>query len=492
MQCSWRGRPSGDDGVALIYALAIIGLVGIMMVTLVGLSISDGKQTGRDRARAQAVTSAEGAVDLALAQLQEADLADVPCGGTTTNVEAQPDAMAITTTVQFYDAAGTPLSCPPPDDVVATQAVVQASSVATPAGAGSPATRTIETLVQLAPKFANDLDKAIFGNAGVVIGQRSRINGEGGLPNADVYTNGDFACANNQNFQGSVLAQGSISMANSCTIEVDAWAADGFSMSSPQGRVGGDVRVSGGIATIGSGSVGGKVKALDVRPDSWCTANPAKCVEGVGATSPPSAQAFPQLKGDNATIAVWQSEGFQVVNLNGCSANNTTNPARWIMANGPGLTAKTLIRTPCRLSFPSSANTISLAQDLAVFADGGITLDRSLTFQSTNSTIRSLYLIHPYDFASRISATCSSLNPGVSLSQQVQMTATLKELLYSPCNVSKNNQGVLTGQVYGGGTVDMGQQTNLTYSPLEVFGVVSQNIVESYTADVLYKRENTT
>lgn len=483
-----RSRLSGDDGVALIYALAIMGLVGVMMLTLVSLSIAEGTSTGRDRARSQAVTSAEGGVDLALAQLQEAGLADIPCGGSVTNAQAVPDTMSITTTVVFYDATGAPLACPPPADVVATQALVKAVSVATPAGGGSAATRTIESLVALKPKFANDLDKAIFGDAGVSVGQKFDLYGQSG-PDADVYTNGDFTCQNNQRFRGSVTAQGTITMSNKCTIDVNAVSPVGVTLSNANSVVSGDVLVSGGTATISAGTVGGRVKALDVQPDSWCTANPAKCVEGTAAAKPPAVQTFPQLKGDAATLAVWQAQGFTVVQANGCTANNSTNPGRWIMANASSM-GKTLLSTRCRLSFPPNANTFELAADLAVFADGGIDLSQSLSFTSTDATVRQLYLVQPFDFATRIGGSCANYDPGISLTQQVQMTATVKELLYSPCNIVKRNLGVLTGQVYSGGAVEIGQQTNVTYAPLDVFGIAAQNIVESYTADVLYKREN--
>ena len=483
------GRLRGDDGVALLYAVAIVGLVGIMMLTLVSISIADNKSTGRDRARSQAVTSAEGAVDLTVAQLQAAALSAIPCGGTATNAEAVPDSMQITTTVQFYAENGAPLTCPPASNVVAKQALIKSVSVATPAGGGSQATRTIETLVQLQPTFANDLDKAIFGEAGVSIGQHFDLYGHSG-PDADIYTNGDFACANNQRLRGSVIAQGTITLAQRCTIDVDAWARQGVTVSHANTVVSGDVLVSHGNATITAGTVGGKVQAVDVLPDAWCTANPAKCVEGDAAAPPPLPQTFPQLNGDAATLAAWTSDGYQVVTLTGCAATDATNPGVWLATVARTITQKTLISTPCRVTFATNVNSVKLAQDVAVFADRGVDVSQSVVFSSTDSTVRQLYLVQPYDFASRVPATCATTNPGISLTQQVQMTSTLKELLYSPCNIVKRNQGVLTGQVYGGGVVEIGQQTNVTYAPMDVFGVVSSNVVESYAADVLYKREN--
>jgi hypothetical protein len=471
-----------------MYALAITGLVGLLMLTLVTLSVTEGMQSGSNRARAAAVTTAEGAVDLTLAQVQSAPIASLPCGGTVGDAQSQPDTMSVTTTVQYFAVNGTPLSCPPAGNVVAVQAKVTSTSVATPSGGGTRSRRTVETLVALKPTYANSLDKAIFGQDGVSVGQHFNLYGQSG-PNADVYTNGNFTCENNQRFRGSIIAQGTITLANRCTIDVNAWSKTGVIVNNANTVVSGDVLVSNGNATIGAGTVGGKVKALDVTPDSWCTSNPAKCVEGTTAAAPPLAQSFPPLNGDDATAAAYQAQGYTPVVKNDCTGDNLENPGRWIAANA-ATAGKTMLRTRCRLQFPTNLSVIKFANDFAFFADKGVDISQSLRFESTSSTVRELLFVHPYDFAARVGGTCAAYNPGISLTQQVQMSGTVKELLYSPCDVLKNNLGVLTGQVYSGGTVTIGQNTDVTYSPLSVFGVTASSIVESYTSDVLYKREN--
>ena len=162
--------------------------------------------------------TAEGGIDTALAQIQNASVTSIPCGTTTTTGNSSnPEVVTLTTTVTYFNAAGTQLTCPLTDTMYAAQASVRSSAVSIPKGGGQQVTRTMETLVQLKPKYANDLDRAIFGDAGVTVSNNFDLYGQTG-PDADVYTNGSFTCSQNEHFRGSIYAQGAISLANSCTI----------------------------------------------------------------------------------------------------------------------------------------------------------------------------------------------------------------------------------------------------------------------------------
>ena len=93
-----------------------------------------------------------------------------------------------------------------------------------PSIAGQPVhTRHMQALINLTPIYGNSLNKAIFANSSLQFNNQTTLTGNTG-PDADVYTNGNFVCANNQNFAGSVLAQGSITITGTCTIAGDAWA----------------------------------------------------------------------------------------------------------------------------------------------------------------------------------------------------------------------------------------------------------------------------
>jgi hypothetical protein len=467
-----------------------MGLVTVLMVTMITITLRETRQTSRDRSRAVAVTSAEGAVDLALTQIQAAAVSSLPCNGSVTKTDSKPETMVITTTVSYLDATGAALSCPPPSTVVAAQALVKAVSLATPAGGGAQVKRTVESLVALKPKFSTDFDKAIFGNAGVNIGNNFDLYGQNG-PDADVYTNGDFSCAQNEHLRGSVYSQGAVTMANTCTIDVNVWAKTGANISS--GTISGDLLVSNGTANITGGTIAGKVKALTITPASWCTSHAGKCVSGASAAAAPPFEMFPQLKGDDATVQAWRDAGYVdgPTNLTNCSSlGSSQNPGKWLETQAKDVTQPTIIRTPCRVQFQTNAKNVNLGANVIVFADGGFDFSQTLTVASTDTTKHNLYLVHPYDFATRVGGSCATYNPGISLTQQVTVANTISELLYSPCDINKANNTTLYGQVYAGGTASIANKTDATYVPLPVFGAVATRYVLSYSADVLYKREN--
>lgn len=479
-----RLPPRGDDnGVVMVVAMAIIALAGVMIITMTMIAVNENRGTSRDRTRSAAVASAEGQVDYTLAMIQNAAVSSLPCGTTTTKTDSRPEKIMVTTTVTFIDASGAALACPPPASSVAKQALVQATAVSTPRGGGVTVNRKVETLLALQPNLG--MDKAIFGNAGVSVSNNFDLYGLNG-PDANVYTNGSFSCTNSEHYRGSIVAQGSITVGTKCTIDVNAWSKTGVTS---DGTIGNDVLVSNGAAAINGGTVGGKVRAVSITPASFCTANPAKCVTGATAAPVPAAVTFPQV-GDTAD---WVTPGgYTVVTLNTCGDDTSpTNPARWIIDNGYRLTGKTLVSTSCTLSFPNSFQStmsgarnseVYLNNDLAVFATGGVSLSNSLLFTSTDTTKHFLYFVQPYG------STCLSGNLGISLGNLVVMDSTISELLYTPCDVHKANQSSTYGQIYAGGQAYVDNKTDAYYVPIPVFGIT--NKVVSYTADILYKREN--
>ena len=488
-----RGRPDDDEGVALLVAVALTALAAAMMITMTMIVIREGKDTGRARDRSVSVMTAEGGIDTALAQIQNNAVASIPCGTTTTSgSSANPEVVTLTTTVTYFDASGAQLPCPLTDTMYAAQASVRSSAVSMPAGGGMKVQRTMETLVQLKPKYANDLDRAIFGQAGVTVSNNFDLYGQNG-PDADVYTNGDFTCNQNEHFRGSIYAQGNINVTGSCTIDVNANSAKSFSMSNAQASVGGDVLVNPGptgVANITAGTVGGKVKAVTITPSSYCSANPNKCVTGSGAAPAPPQIAFPQL---GMTTQPWIDNGYTEVDLNACD-NSQNSPDGFLALKGQSLTSKTLIKVTgnCPLRFATNVKTVSLSQDVAVFDPYGIDLENSLTFKSKDSTNHYLYLIQPYGSTCGPATGGSGSNSfplGIYLGNLVTMDPTISELLYSPCDVHKANQSSTYGQVYAGGTAYIDNKTDAHYVPIPVFGAVVTKRVLSYTADILYKRE---
>ncbi|CAN5115750.1 hypothetical protein BH11ACT1_BH11ACT1_13710 [soil metagenome] len=498
-----RRRAQDDRGIALVVVVALMALIGVMIVTLVSLAIYESRASGRDRQRSSAVMTAEGQVDSLVSQIQTAPIATLPCGTITpADVAVRSDVMSLTNTVKYFTAAGVEVACPVPTTTVLASATIKSTSTSKPLAGQAPAVRTVETLLKLTPSYDNDLTKAIFGDAGITLANQANIYGENGQPNADVYTNGNVTCNNNQHYFGSIYAQGSVSMSNTCVVEVDVWSKLGYSATNPGVSVNGKVLVSNGNITLNSSSVGQQARASGTVTGNVCS-TAGKCFGGQTVDAPP-AQAFPQYIWDSTVKAAWIAEGYTVKEFpdaaNGypCGMYSGTNQdyngsvdnvARWVYENMATM-PKTVIYANCPgnpFKVQRNHSTIALNSDLAIFDTGGFNISNNTTIKSSTSTHHLLYLIQPYDSVSVHPCTAD----GISLDNQVTIEDTIDELLYSPCSIRKANNSTHYGQIYGGGNVTIDNRLTMYYRPLPVFGlVVTGQPIKYYSADILYKREN--
>lgn len=497
-----RGQGEGDDGVALVVAIALVGLVSVMMLTLVSFSLREGRSTGRDRQRSSAVSTAEGAVDATLAAVQNVPVAQLPCDTLQPQSSGVgPDTLTIITTVLYYNSSNAPIACSAVKDGSATaaQALITATSTSNSLAGAAAAKRTVSTLVSMkATKAAAanaGLSKAIFGDAAISAANNLDLYGStSSSTDADVYTNGNFVCNNNQSYRGSIYAQGSISMSNSCQVSGNSYAGTGYSSTNPQVKTTGNVVVANGTASISSGQVGGTVTAPTISaPSGFCTTGKCKYQSSDASTWK---QSFPVLNFDEAA---WRSAGYSniltsstVPALGQCGLTGDYNgPSKWIADNAATLTSDTVIVTPCQIYMQPNKNTISLAKNLAIFADQGVNLTNNLTFTSTDpSQSRNLYFIQPYG---AVSHPCTM--DGIQLNNQVTIDDSVDTLYYSPCNIRKANKTTVYGQIYAGGTAEIDNQMTMYFSPLPVYGVTSStstasNTVATYAVDVLYTRED--
>lgn len=503
-----------DDGVALVVSISLVGLIGILTMALVSVALAEARSSGRDRQRSAAVMDAEGSVDRTVASIQSAApavLASSLCGTLApTSSSVGADALSVTTTVRYFTSGGVPIPCASlatATDVA--QATVSATSVSGAIVGTSPARRTVETLLELTPNFGNDLDKAIFGNSAVRLANRADIYGQNGQPNADVYTNGNLICDNNQHYFGSIFVQGSVQMSNTCTIEVDLYARGNITFSNPGVTVNGNVRSSRGSISLDRARVGQQARARLTVTGDTCAANVGKCI-GNDTMADPPAQAFPQMRWDGATQTKWAAApglyttvitipfgeyqcglwtGRRLVGPDGRDANldgRVDGAGAWIHENAHRLSGPTVVRSTCAQPVTLSGVGFTLSHNLAVFADGGVTFSGNSPVRSTSAADRNLYLIQPYDARPQ---PCTV--DGITLDNQVTVDQTVNVLLYSPCNVRKANNTTHFGQIYAGGTAFIDNQLTMYFEPLPVWGVDTTNAtIEDYSVAVLYKREN--
>lgn len=502
-----RERARQDDGVAIVAAVSVAMIVGMLALAIVAVAVYETRATGRDRARSVAVAGAEARVDHLIASIQATAPGSLPCGQLTDSLTLAADSVDRTATVTYYDAAGAEVPCGSLATTRLAQASIRATADTGPIVGTQPAERTVETLVRLTPSFGNDLDKAIFGNSGVRLANQANIYGQNGQPDADVYTNGDVYCSNNQHFFGSLIAQGQIRLENTCTIEVDAHARTGITATNPGVTINGRALVSSGNISLGPAKLGQQARASGSVSGNVCGTS-GKCIGGQSVPAPATAS-FPILNWNATTQSEWAANGYTTVvtfprtgfacgwyngpNLVGRDGKSTSLNGKadgvgaWMYANAWKLTGPTILVSTCTDKVTLQGVDVAMNDNLAIFSKGGMTFSNQTQIYATTSIHRNLYLIQPYDSVS----TPGSCGDGISLDNQVRVQNTVDVLMYSPCSIRKANNTEHYGQIYAGGTATIDNRLEMYYQPLPVWGVQSAtSSVEYYNLEILYKREN--
>lgn len=479
----------GDDGITLVVAMMVMGVVVTLSVLVIAVAISTAQSSGRDRQQTVAINAAEAGVDAAYASIQSSGT-NLPCSWpdpanatATALVNATPDVATSQATINYFKADGTPVGrCPTAADVgvnAPVTAIVDGYGKTTNStGDGRTVTRRMQALINIKPVYGNSLNKAIYAEGNLAIKNQATLTGSDG-PNADVYANGSFTCANNQNYAGSVYLQGDATVQGSCTIVGDLWAKGSVSNASgTNGSVGGRViSRSSTISLPGNFSVNGSLLAAGAITWPGCS-TAGKCLAHTTAPAPPVLP-FPVLRGDAATLATWEANGYTVITDNNCSTIKGNIIGTYAQAG-----VKTLVRTSCAVNF-SNDKDIPLREDLAIFADGGFSSSQRVRFGSSNGAPRTLHWVVPADAATR---PCSS--PGITTDNQFSFATEVTMLVYSPCDISFSNNAAYFGQIIGGGNVSINNQYTMQYRDVPVFGIDPASLpLLSYKIDVLYKRE---
>lgn len=504
-----RGRADGEEGIALVVAIALIAVVGMLIASIVAVAMYESGASGRDRQRSQAVMAAEQSIDMLMAQIQGASAATLPCGTLLPQpISVVSDRLTVMPTVRYFDQDENELTdCAAiqAGSVRAYSAQISATATSEALAGQAPAVRSMEMLVSMEPEFANDMTKAIFGDGGVVLANHAEIFGENGLPNADVYTNKSLICNNNQQYHGSIYAQENVILSNSCWVAVDVYAGLRFEGNNSGVTVNGRVMVANGNASMVNNMHVGQQVLVSGTIESGATtgvcATPNKCFQGA-TVAPVPHQDFPIM---NADLTEWLAApphggGYtDVVRFgpgNLSCTGSIPNPYNgkadwvgyWIFLHGPTLSADTIIVSDCenqKVMFQGLDP--SLNKNLVIFSKAGFVFSNSTTISSTDGGQRNLYLIQPYD---AVTVHPCTTQDGISLDNQVTVTPEVSMLLYSPCNIRKANNSTHYGQIYAGGLATIDNNLTMYYEPLPVFGVQASSTIESYSLEIQFKREN--
>ena len=518
-------RRSGDAGVAIVAAMAVVMLVGILLAVVITIAMSEATQTGRDRQRSSAVSVAEGQVDTVAAQIQSSTptaLATL-CGDIGGSKVVGADDFGLETTVTYYEQSGADVVEVPCADVAATpivQAKIVTHATSDKINGTSEAKRAVETLLELTPTYAMGLDKALFADSTMTISNNAMLTSASGKPDADIYTNDNFYCRNNQEFFGSIHAQGGIFLESQCTVHVDAWAKGEVTVTNPSASIGGDALSSTSNVSLDKAKLTGQARAKGTATGTACD-TPGKCAGNQAVDTPPM-QPFPQLEWTAPAAAEWVDAGYtntvqfpmpstdfqcgwyngadlygpdgKKANLNG----KATGPAAWLFANSWKLPANTIVVVNCpddKITFQGVP--LLLNKDLIIVSRLGITMSNQTQISSVAGTGTAddpnlLYLIQPYKVSGQGTwTTYSCSGDGITLDNQVTVDKTVNTLLYSPCTIRKANKSEIVGQVYSGSALSIDNQLDMLYIPMPIWGGLanSSDSIESYSINVLYKRE---
>ena len=486
-----RGVASVRDpeaGVAMVVAIAVIGMVTLVVMILINVALRESRMTGDERQRGVAIASAEGQVDYLIAQIHSRAIGSLgPFCGTIAPIvtSVASDKLAITSGVQYFDATNAVIPC----DVLttgareATTARVFSTSTSTPKGAGRAAVRTFETVIRL--KLDTKLNKAIFGSSSIEItNDLTIVTGSGGASNADLYSKGDVSCKGT--VHGSIYSQGSVYLRGECKrIDGQVVAKNGITGEMNSGTLAGDLSVSAGSIDLKNtplSAVMGKARASGtVMGDKVCPFSPDKCIGNV-IVDPPPVEPFPRLSWNPAE---WAAAGYtNVVNLSTCGGTDTAGSvANWLRAYAETITVPTALVTDCMVSVQNlNGNSLKLNSNVAIFAKGGFLFNGATVFVSTDSSkIRDLYLIQPW-------VTPNCVTTGIHFNNEVGFDSSVHALVYTPHRFYSDGKASMSGQIYSECSADMNNTMSLNYRPMPVWGVTNKEAM-SYRADIIAKRE---
>jgi len=496
--CSRRAHD--ETGMALISAILVTMVVTLLAIGAIETANHSLNSTVVDRKQVQSIGGAEAGIDLATNSLQSAA---PPCTLSGT-LPSGPTTSSYSVAITYYgttDGSGSALSC----SAVQAGTAVPLSALLTSTGDTSAAgfgSRVMHALVHMTAVPSPAFDKAIFAQGTLTFNNKSTINGDG-KNNADVYTNTSFTCTNNENFYGSLYSQGDITGSNTCTTSGDWWAAGTISATG-NGVLGGSAYAGGcvtpaaGTCTASTANGAGNISfssnySVAKNAIAKGTISPTPCgagkvIQGTCSTSAnhgaPPYYSFPVV--DYNALA-WSQAGYTVHDFTGSSCPAFT-PATLAAYTSPAV-----VLTNCNVDW--GKNTWTFNTDMAVFATGGFGSTNQVTFQSGSATSHNFYMIVPsHLFGTQSATTCSSNSGNITFTNKTTIDSTttpLVSFIYTPCNVTINNNQSEVGQVYSGGNVSITNQFTMNYKSLSVPGAVGGTGAPpvSYLIGRVYTRE---
>lgn len=536
-------RSRGDDGVALVAAVAV-AIIGVMItVVVVSQAVTLTNDTQRDRVRTLEVHSAESALDTMMAELATT----APCPGpdwSPATVGEGTQATIVTVVIDYF-ASGSQLDCVNGNlSGVPSQAVITATAVPAEPGPGIPPKRAVQSTVNLVPNSEMIPGAALFSGSTVQTGGGFMILPADASNPAGVWIdNGNWVCNTNVKITGDLyVVNGNATMQNGCTVSGDMWVkgtytncctvpnnvfqvgenltvrTGGLTLNNPT-RVGGDLKVAGNVP-VGTGHWNNSFFG-----GSSCAANlPTQCTSfqdfgTVGLPQidfvlddwqPTEAGVYFTLKHkEDFGNAVLHSWGYQNLPESDYRVKQIKDKPCYI----PGW----MTSAPVKLPFPGSNTAtvfdmrdcafepnnpvkIELYADIAIFANKFYG-SNGLVVVSGDGQPHKLWMIVPWGSGANgkgsktITVNGKSVNytPGtVAFDTGLVVTKPVSLFLYTPSDLRFPNKSDTYGQLYGG-SVTIGEGNGkFYYSPMGMPGVdlnIPTATASGFRVEIINKKE---
>jgi hypothetical protein len=454
-----RATHRDERGMALVVSMMVAFVVLMLSTIVVAQSIHSLNASGLDRRRLTSVNAAEAGTAAWWEDLQTNALAEIDCTDKVETLASGPSEATFAAEVTFYAADGsTEIACPLTQDNLPEY--VKVVSTGTSEG-GVP--RQMETLARLTPMYGGS-GSAIMSNNAAAFSNNFDIYGLNGYDGNVYVLTGNLNMGNSTEIRGNVyVPNGTATISNSGHIFGDLWSSGAISMSNTA-RVDGTLRTNSGAANgSNSASVGGDAY-------SGSTIGNGLAVAGTKYTNytlgPVPTLTYPDFTYDAADWA-----GYTINTFTDCTLARNFITGSW--------TGNQVVRitSNCTLTFSNNTQ-ITVAGDLAIIANGSISMSNNTDWNGTSGSIKKLMFLKP------TGTTCGSF----SEQNSTDYNAYVNVVIYVPsnCSVTLANKNGLKGQIYGG-NVSISNQFTMTYTPVLVPGLGAE--VVGFNQDISYVRE---
>lgn len=485
-----------EDGIAMVTAILISGVVLLLSITVLQQAMRSVGQAGYDRRRLTSVNAAESGLDWFFHHLESNGPSTLTLTSYTGSLGSSGTATFTVTPTYYSDLDGTTpfVGAPTPSVYPKSVRVVSRGT------AGGSTTRQMETFAIITPTYAG-LEGAVITNSSTETEFRNNVNLDqyNGSDADVVIMNGDYVLsAGSTVIKGNLyVLNGSAILSSSIQVYGTVWAKNGVTINSPGVTVEGDVKASTGSIVVQRGQVRGGAYycgTLTVGPSAGIAGGRVQtCALG----DPPSRGGFPQLK---FLRSAWEASGYEIREFSGVDMfgrNACTQARDWV----EGLAAGTYNRgagvavgktgvvvrilDTCTYS-PSAFSTnpnspILLGTHLAIVTNGGFAFSQQSNWRGSGGT-RSLHLISAWPDAG--SPSCPTQDITI-LNNNNFDPATLSVSIYTPCTARlENNNASFNGQVIAT-DVNISNRFSMNYSPILIPGAR----IAGFKQDVAYLRE---